>query len=76
MTKNAALTQEIKCLEAVNAELSQQLTLKLEKSLSESNHGFRTNAEDICDKLTLKQEVRFVVVYFYICNTSSSIKYS
>ncbi|XP_015907430.1 early endosome antigen 1 [Parasteatoda tepidariorum] len=57
LSKNTTLTEEIRCLEAVNTELNQQLTLKLEKSFSESNHGFRTNAEDICDKLTLKQEI-------------------
>ncbi|GIY34920.1 uncharacterized protein CEXT_285961 [Caerostris extrusa] len=59
--KNLSLTEQIKCLEAVNAEQSNQITNEVKQMIeiagSASDGEFLSNAQAICDKLNLKQEI-------------------
>ncbi|KAF8791666.1 hypothetical protein HNY73_003361 [Argiope bruennichi] len=59
--KNLSLTEQIKCLEAVNEEQSNQITNEVKQMIdvatSDPNCEFVSNAQAICDKLNLKQEI-------------------
>ncbi|GFU02969.1 uncharacterized protein NPIL_451891 [Nephila pilipes] len=59
--KMLSLTEQIKCLEAVNAEQSNQITNEVKQMIdiatAEPNCEFLSNAQAICDKLNLKQEI-------------------
>ncbi|GFW85473.1 uncharacterized protein TNCV_145181 [Trichonephila clavipes] len=59
--KMLSLTEQIQCLEAVNAEQSNQITNEVKQMIAiataEPNCEFLSNAQAICDKLNLKQEI-------------------
>lgn len=64
MQKNCSLNERISCLEAINAEQSQQLKSEIQNMMSvvvtEQNCEFLSNAQAICDKLNFKKEVMFL----------------
>ncbi|KFM67450.1 hypothetical protein X975_22496, partial [Stegodyphus mimosarum] len=59
LQKNIELTEKISCLEAVNAEQTEQIKNEVQRMMSilvaEPNSEFLSNAQAICDKLNLKQ---------------------
>ncbi|KAG8196584.1 hypothetical protein JTE90_014145 [Oedothorax gibbosus] len=61
MQKNLSLTEEIKCLEAVNTEQANQIkediNKMIETAVASPTSEFLSNAQSICDKLSLKQEI-------------------
>ncbi|XP_035219592.1 myosin-11-like, partial [Stegodyphus dumicola] len=61
LQKNIELTEKISCLEAVNAEQTEQIKNEVQRMMSilvaEPNSEFLSNAQAICDKLNLKQEI-------------------
>lgn len=75
MQKNSLLNERITCLEAVNAEQSQQIKSEIQNLMSvvvtEQNCEFLSNAQAICDKLNFKKEVNFYALILQYFSVSS-----